>query len=438
MMKLLSLLMLIGVLGSIGSGTITYNEVPKVKDSFIIHEGIVCTSAKKIKYKRKGHSIAKIRLSEPVIVAQADRDEPWGFFQFPTISKADDGTLIVTWQMQEDSHKAYGKKSGREYVPMMSKDGGITWTPQDKNYHTYHRGYNIHFGNGSNLQIVTPASKDIQTYHFFPEPVVNYGKTSYYKMNRLPDELQGVYLTYQEKGKSPVDIHAKLDDPGLLRYAIDNLMPIVWWGNIKQLANNTLVAGVYPSSYQDNHGNITHGGVSFYSSTNNGLSWDIRGKIPFRLEALGDKAGFTEPTFEILADSTFTCVMRTGSSTPMFQSFSLDFGRSWSSPEPITPNGVMPQLLLLKNGVLVLVSGRPGVQLRFSFDGTGRTWSDPIDMIPFMNADGSYNSQVSCGYASILENEDNSFYLVYSDFTTKDSLGIRRKSIICREIKVKS
>lgn len=53
-------------------------------------------------------------------------------------------------------------------------------------------------------------------------------------------------------------------------------------------------------------------------------------------------------------------------------------------PEPFTPNGVKPCLMTLGNGVVVLSSGHPGVQVRFNLDGKGHSWIDPIDMIPFM------------------------------------------------------
>ena len=47
----------------------------------------------------------------------------------------------------------------------------------------------------------------------------------------------------------------------------------------------------------------------------------------------------------------------------------------------IAPNGVLPRLLRLNNGMLVLSSGRPGVQLRFSVSGLGDDWSEPVDLL---------------------------------------------------------
>ena len=53
-----------------------------------------------------------------------------------------------------------------------------------------------------------------------------------------------------------------------------------------------------------------------------------------------------------------------------------------------------------------------------------------------MNEDGSFTRDVSCGYPSIIEADDNSFYLVYSDFTTKNDIGEVRKSIWFRKVTV--
>lgn len=216
-------------------------------------------------------------------------------------------------------------------------------------------------------------------------------------------------------------------------------MPVVWWGNIKQLADQSLIAGVYPAVYQDSLGQILHSSVSFYRSVDEGHSWNITGKIPFKYDGIADVRGekeYVEPTFEILADSSLICIMRTGNVSPMYKTFSRDLGKTWTVPEAFTPNGVMPRLLLLKNGVLVLVSGRPGIQIRFSLDGTGSVWTEPIEMIPFMNDDGTFQRDVSCGYASIIEASDDTFYIVYSNFTTKNSEGQTRKTIWFREVTV--
>ena len=410
----------------------------ETKPNLEIHEGYVSQKKETILVKKGKKTVAKVHLSEPVMVAQAEQEEKWGYYQFPNIGRADDGTLIVTWHMREDSHKAYGT-SGRKYTPMMSKDQGQTWKLVEKPYKAQCIGYNVFLKDGSVINVVTPKTKDINSYKYFPKAVAKKGNYSYYPIDSLPDDLQGIYLNYHDAKQKNKKIHARLDDPGALRYAIGDMMPIVWWGNIKQIADHSLIAGVYPAIYQDNIGQIMPSAVSFYQSKDKGATWKILSKIPFYNDGIAELRGdarFDEPAFEVLADSTFICVMRTGSVSPMYKSLSSDKGKTWTRPQPFTPNGVMPRLLLLKNGVLVLVSGRPGVQIRFSYDGSGRKWSEPIDMIPFMNHDGTFRRDVSCGYASIIGSGDNSFHIVYSDFTTMNSEGQIRKSIWFRRVVV--
>lgn len=116
------------------------------------------------------------------------------------------------------------------------------------------------------------------------------------------------------------------------------------------------------------------------------------------------------------------------------QSIYKDGGKTWSVPKKFTPNGILPILSCLNNGVVALSSGRPGVQLRFNIDGDGEVWTEPIEMVSYMNGT-KYDIYASCGYTSILPIDDNSFYLVYSDFKTTNKEG-DRKAIILRKVEI--
>ncbi len=405
-----------------------------------IRQGFISEKSDTIRVLRNGVNAAIVTLSEPVIVAQAENKEIWGYFQFPVLYKADNEIIVVGWSMRADSYTAYGDKSAGY---RMSKDSGRTWEVLDGDYFMRGRG-EIVLKNGDVLQQENPASKDINDYTNFPEPVNKEPIAGYnfYLESELPSDLQGVYFNYwhMQTGKKEF-IHSSLIDPNLLRCTINGYMPIVWWGEIKNEKDGTLVAGVYGGLYQNTEGDVLRTGISFYRSNDIGKSWSLIGKIPYqpggKLYLFDGNDGFTEPSFEILKNGTYLCVMRTSSSTPMYKSFSEDKGEHWTEPEAFTPNGVKPFLFQLGNGVLVLTSGRPGVQIRFCLDGDGKIWTEPIEMMPFIDEDGNYDLWgITCGYTSVLKVDDNTFYLVYSNFKNKNNNGEDRKTIMFRKVQV--
>lgn len=431
-----------------GNGSVRNNPVRIVEENvpnLSIKEGYISQKNEAVKIVRSGRVLAEVKLGDPVMVAQAEQEEKWGYFQFPIIGRAIDGRLIVSWQMNADSHTAYGKGNRGK---MMSLDEGKTWLPLDKSYvFKYKSSRILELSNGNTLLVTTPVSKDVKSYNTFPTPVYR-DKTmgmNYYLESELPEDLRGVYLSLRDSiGRVIINFHGELDDPGLLRYDIDNLMPLKWWGDIKEMADGSFVAGIYPSCYLNENNELPKSDITFYRSTDSGYHWKAIGNVPYEIEKIKDKRrqydryqGFSEATFEILKDSTFFCVIRTGYNTPMYKTFSYDRGEHWTEPVAFTSNGVRPQLLLLDNGVMVMASGRPGVQLRFCLNGDGNTWTEPIEMLSFMDENGEYDVWGrSCGYANLFPAGENRFYMVYSDFKTRNKQGDYRKSIIFREIEL--
>ncbi len=423
-------------------------------EQFKIHEGVVCNHRKVVKFSNKGKTEAKVTIGESIIVALADEPYKWGFFQFPSIYRTYDGTLLVRWAMREDSYKAYGKKNVGKNA-MMSFDNGKTWIDYDGRYDLEKYSYAIK-DDDEYMAIDIPNPKDISLISDFPNAIdeVDHYKIKYkfYKDSELPDELEGIYLlkwTTRNPNASQIKkYHAKFNDNGLYRYATDNQMSVLWSGDVKKLKNGIIIGSTYRGFYIDKNNKVLPSGISFYKLDEERIIWDLMGKIPFQPDLMADPTGnerkvwgFTEPTFEELENGTLVCVIRSSEEeklTPMYKAVSIDGGQTWSKPRPFTPNGVKPHLLKLGNGTLVLSSGRPGVQIRFNFDGTAEKWTEPIDMLPFMKEDGSYTREVSCGYTGLLAVDDNTFYLVYSDFMEKNERGENRKAIKICKIKVKN
>jgi hypothetical protein len=419
-----------------------YDE-PDNQDITVIRAGIPAYSETNLTYRRNGSSILQAELKEPVVVAVAERPEGWGYFQFPNIDRSGN-VLVASWSMAPDSESSYGKgASGFR----LSEDNGKTWHVSE----TRPLAGGLMLPDGGRIIVATPAALDVKTLQL-PAPLATvkeaYGRTfSFYRMNDLPDELQGVYIAYYDPAGKSSRIHATLDDRNVVRYASGELFPIVWWGDMKLLPDNSIVIGIYPAFYENDEGGVNPSGVAFYRSTDQGMTWKILGKIPYTPDLATDPNGnkrlafgYTEPAFEILQDGTYLCVMRTTDGYghgPMYISWSTDQGTAWSKAVTFAPSGVLPRLLQLENGVLALVSGRQGVQVRFSVDGKGEKWTDPFEMLPFASATwASVEDMVSCGYPGIMATGPDSFLLIYSDFKYLNQDNEVRKAIKIREVKV--
>ena len=391
-------------------------------------------------FARKGKPSVSVSFAEPQVIAVADKEYKWGPYQFPGIGRWEDGALVMSWSTNEDSARAYGLPNGSAG----SRDGGKTWTP-----HSGERGVSgLLLPNGDRISVVTPRPYKLADLKL-PAPVSD-GKDPYgpklvvYKLADLQPKLQTIRLKRFPKGSDTARTeHASLNDPLALRYSIYDIFPIVWWGDMHVLRDGSAVAGIYPGYRLLDDGTADpKGNVFFYRSTDNGRSWTIQGRILYQPDLKADpkgneRGGYTEPAYEVLADGSLLCVMRTTDGAgigPMYLSRSKDDGKSWSKPKAFTPNGVLPKLLRLDNGVLVLASGRPGVQVRFCTDGKGEKWTDPFDLVPVTSDNVSAET---CGYTSLLATGPDSFLIAYSHFKHQTADGQLRKAILLREVTVK-
>lgn len=81
-----------------------------------------------------------------------------------------------------------------------------------------------------------------------------------------------------------------------------------------------------------------------------------------------------EPAVVRLSETEQTAVIRGDRNSRMKQMFSRDGGRTWSKPVELEVGKVLPDLVLMSNGVLACSYGRPASCLMFSTD-LGRTWT---------------------------------------------------------------
>jgi hypothetical protein len=80
-----------------------------------------------------------------------------------------------------------------------------------------------------------------------------------------------------------------------------------------------------------------------------------------------------EPAVCRLSATEQTAVIRGDRNSRMKQMFSHDAGKTWTKPVELEVGRVLPDLVLMSNGVLACSYGRPASCLMFSLDG-GKTW----------------------------------------------------------------
>lgn len=276
----------------------------EVKPKLDIREGFVSTGEQFIPIIRGDDTLATVYLGEPRIVAQADKPEEWGYFQFPKIFRNDRGDIVVSWQMNTDSHLSYGVGSSGLLI---SKDEGETWVRPDYSFFNKSR-YSVELSNGDILQVKTSKSICVRSFQHFPLPVNKdtiFGHT-FYQEKDLPYELRGVYLERKNPNGVVTEIHGLLKDEELLRYAIDDMMPIIWWGDILETEDSILVACVYGGFYRSLEGNVLRTSISFYKSFDFGYNWTLISTISEQGDdgcnvIYDGQEGFGEPAFEIVS-----------------------------------------------------------------------------------------------------------------------------------------
>lgn len=392
-----------------------------------------------VNYLKNGKHILKVKLYDPVIVAVASKTEKWGFFQFPDIYRDRNNTLVATWNMTPDVVSSYGIQE-KGYA--VSTNEGKSWSQWRLGIPPV--GGGLILPNGNQIRKYEPQALPFDSLQLPPPVVKGTGKRhiAVYRLSQLPEELQGVYLQrLSENGTKWITEHDVLNDPEAGRYSKGNLFPVIWRGEMHLMPDESIITAFYPSFWINNN-KVKRSGISFYCSTDQGRTWNVQGRIPYSPDSIDltdNKSmncyGFLEPASTVLSNGIFLCVMRTMltmNPDPMYISYSKDKGRTWSAPRLFTPNGVSPQLLQLDNGVTVLASGRPGVQLRFSQAEKGEEWTEPFELLQYKNV----KNAITSGYTRLLSTGKNSFLIIYDDFEYRNSENEIRKAIKVRRVEI--
>ena len=406
----------------------------------------------------------KIIIGEPKIVSQnpdaAILFEGW---QDPYIRQRD-GVLYVTFNSRRDCNETTGLA---EQNPLYrSVDMGETWE-KVSDYEEFLKS-GLKLSNGDYLSV-----RENGTLIMNPEKLPEYPKNRKtckiyemeyrtYSADELIPYLDGKidkkinFARYNPKTGEFVRERATVNwDDMPLKYYIneDYITPLHIESSIVEhngvLWATSFAPYILPDGTMGSNWYCSH----LLKSEDFGHTWDYVNTIPYKEEYNNpnciDIEGFNETAIMFAENGDMVLVIRSGSLSPwtvgdddhpapkIFITRSSDEGKTWSEPEPFYDFGILPQAVQLDCGVTILSSGRPGVYLRYSEDGNLEEWSDPefIIKVPDEDVYKSYYEYTCCNTDICVYNENTAF-LVYSDFKLKDKDGRRAKSIVVRKITV--
>lgn len=404
---------------------------------------LICLAAGITRGDDKPSEHVRILVGDPVVVVQGPEGETrWGYWQFPRIERLADGRIRVNWQVAADSATAYGS-GGRGTA--VSADEGKTWTPVDGSDAEELAGGTL-LPNGDRLALLSETSIPLDSLDL-PEPIgeatYNYGNQTfkYYDPNTLPEEVRTGYpQTRMAKGETSwVREYPKVSIPGAIQGAREGvLVRPFFMGNLVLVPDGSLWTSCYWR--REIEGRISKSIPTFVRSADNGRTWDFVSDIPYQPDKNADakwesRDGFTEPEIAFMPDGSMLAIMRTTDGQgpgPSYIARSTDGGKTWSTPKVFDEIGVLPQLLVLKDGFALASYGRPGVFVRATADPQGLTWGERVK-IPLKISEGKEWSG-TCAYTGLLPLSGNSALLVYSDFQYPDKEGNPRKTILVRKL----
>jgi hypothetical protein len=111
-------------------------------------------------------------------------------------------------------------------------------------------------------------------------------------------------------------------------------------------------------------------GLDTVVSYDEGRSWRWRAHVANAMDIPGPAEGPDEPALVRLANDSIMLITRVGNDLKMGRSFSFDEGSTWTKMDQVEVRSVDPQMLFATNGVLVVTSGRPNIDINFSVDGS--------------------------------------------------------------------
>jgi protocatechuate 3,4-dioxygenase beta subunit len=314
----------------------------------------------KVAAPAEGREILKITRGKPVKLG------PYGYVNDATLGVSRTGVIaagvgVRHWPGMHEQWITY----------RVSKDSGKTWTEPMQGFGPVRSGAEAWatLRGGGALQVGGWHMSAVEDRKGWWETI----------LTRFSDDM----MHYQIE---TVQVH--MPDAGLVISEPSPLFlsgPQFGTGKVIQLLNGDLLSPMQ-GKFQ---GDTKHRAI-VSRSVDRGRTWRYQGTIAYNPkdsypELPGQYLGYAEASIALLPNGQLLAVMRTqytqytGEYKPLNVCWSDDLGKTWTKPVPTTPHlmNIHPNLIVLDNGVVACVYGRPGFHAVFSLD-NGRTWQDRI------------------------------------------------------------
>jgi len=333
-----------------------------------------------------------VTVSIPRVVAEVSSGRCW----YPDILRFSTGELMLNHSVNADSNE----NTSNAQAVYLSRGGGATFDfAYDVN--GFHNG-------GGEPRLSLPDGRIVGTSSFLkPDPP---GQARIFAAHRWTYDHGGRRYTVEPWG-------ARVD--GLPRDVLPYPNPsrtcwsrINWFSDIVPLDDGTWVTTISPHFSGDSLESTVA-----VSSRDEGRHWQYLSIVGDSGDVAGAKEGFDEPCLIRLDSGELLCISRVGSGAdqPLARSYSADGGRSWSPIDRLPAFSVAPQLCRLRNGAIMLGTGRPGLFLWCSADARGEQWQS-IDLMAHHNAmvgRWSMIAEQTTAYTALVEVAPNRVFLVY-------------------------